>query len=88
MSRSVFFIFESEYGLKIVSPSLELTVLTQIVDLIGMKEDTFHSLSFLDQILSADFLSKVSKLFWRWKLTSIGLTWHPAKLINSYKKWP
>ena len=39
--------------------------------LIGMRGDTFTSLSFLDQILSAEFLSKLSKLFWRWKLTSI-----------------
>ena len=41
--------------------------------LIGMRGDTFISLSFLDQILSAEFLSKNSKLFCRWKLTSIGL---------------
>ena len=54
--------------------------------LIGMRGDTFISLSFLDPILLADFLSKISKLFWRWKLTSIGLIWHPAKLIESYKK--
>ena len=53
-----------------------------------MRSDTFISLSFLDQILSADFLSKISKLFWRWKLTKIGLIWHPAKLIKSYKKFP
>ena len=31
--------------------------------LIGMREGTFHPLPFLDQILSADFLSKLSKLF-------------------------
>ena len=31
--------------------------------LIGMRGGTFISLSFLDQILSADFLSKLSKLF-------------------------
>jgi hypothetical protein len=31
--------------------------------LIGMRGDTFISFSFLDQILSADFLSKLSKLF-------------------------
>ena len=59
-----------------------------ILTLIGMRGDTFISLSFLDQILSAEFLSKISKLFWRWKLTSIGLIWHPAKLIESYKKCP
>ena len=34
---------------------------------IGMRGDIFHSLSFLDQILSAEseFLIKISKLFWR-----------------------
>jgi hypothetical protein len=41
--------------------------------LIGMREGTFHPLSFMDQILSAEFSSKFSKLFWRRKLTSIGL---------------
>ena len=41
---------------------------------------------FLDKILSAEFLSKISKLFWRRKLTSIGLIWGPVKLIVSYKK--
>ena len=56
--------------------------------LIGMMGDTFISFWFLDQILSAELLSKISKLFWRWKLTSIGLIWHPAKLIESYKKRP
>ena len=29
------------------------------------------------------FLSKISKLFWRWKFTSIGLIWHPVKVIES-----
>ena len=60
----------------------------QLLTLIGMRGDTFISLIFLDQILSAEFLSKVSKLFWRWNFTSIGLIWHPAKLIESYKKCP
>ena len=55
--------------------------------LIGMRGDTFMSLSFLDQILSAEFLSKNSKPFWKWKLPSLGLIWHPAKLIESYKKY-
>jgi hypothetical protein len=31
--------------------------------LIGMRGDTFISLYFLDQILSAEFLSTISKLF-------------------------
>ena len=26
------------------------------------------------------------EFFWRWKLTSIRLIWHPAKLIESYEK--
>ena len=30
-----------------------------------MSEDAFISLSFLDEILSADFLSKISTLCWR-----------------------
>ena len=55
--------------------------------LIGMREGTFHHSSFLNQTLSAEFLSKLSKLFWRWKLTSIGFIWHPAKPIESYKTY-
>ena len=36
------------------------------VSTLNMRGDTFISLSFLDQILSADFfLSKISKHFWR-----------------------
>ena len=27
----------------------------------------------------------ISKHFWRWKFRSIGIIWHPAKLIESYK---
>ena len=33
--------------------------------LIGMRGDDFISLFFLDKILSAEFLSKISKHFWR-----------------------
>jgi hypothetical protein len=44
-----------------------------------MRGDDFISLSFLDKILSAEFLSKISKHFWRGKLTSIGLIWLGAK---------
>ena len=29
-----------------------------------------------------------SKLFWMWKLWSIGLFWHPAQLLKSYKSCP
>ena len=32
-----------------------------LLTLIAMRGDTFHSLSFLDQILSAEFVSKISK---------------------------
>ena len=49
--------------------------------LIGMSQGTFTPLV----ILGLDFVSRISKLFWRWKLRSIGLIWHPAKLIESYK---
>ena len=56
--------------------------------LTGIRQGTFHPLYFLDQTLSAEFLPKISKLSWRWKLTSIGLIWHPDKLIESYKKCP
>ena len=33
-----------------------------LLTLIGMRGDTFISLIFLDQILSAEFLSKISKI--------------------------
>ena len=41
--------------------SLEPTQLT----LTGKRQGTFHQLYFLNQTLSADFLPKISKLFWR-----------------------
>ena len=50
--------------------------------LMGMRGDTFISLSYLDHILSAEFLSRIS----RWKLTSIGLVWSPAKLNICFRK--
>ena len=34
------------------------------------------------------FFSKISKLFWWWKLTSIGLFWHPVQVSNSKKSCP
>ena len=37
----------------------------QGLTLSGTGQDIFIPLSLLDQILSADFFSKVSKLFWR-----------------------
>ena len=49
----------------------------------------FIPLSFLDWTLSAKFLSKISKLFRKWKLTWIGLSiWHPTKLIDSNENAP
>ena len=42
-----------------------LTCLLSLLTLIGMREGTFIPLCFLDWILSAEFLSKLSKLFWR-----------------------
>ena len=54
---------------------------SNILTLIGMREGTFIPLYFLDWILSAEY-------FWRWKWTSIGLIWHPDKVIESYKKSP
>ena len=47
--------------------------------LIGLREGIFHPLSFLDQIFSPEFLSKIYKLFGN-------ENWHPAKLIEPYKK--
>jgi hypothetical protein len=43
----------------------DYTVFFTLLTLIGMREGTIHPLSFLDQILSAEFISKISKLFWR-----------------------
>ena len=62
------------------------TYLVDWLTLIGIGGDTFISLPFLDQVLLAEFLTKISKLFCRWKLTWIGLIWCLAKLIESYKK--
>ena len=42
---------------------LRIVIKLWVLTLIGMRSDIFISLSFLDQILSADFLSKLSKLF-------------------------
>ena len=44
----------------------------------------FYPLVLFGSVLSAEFFSKISKLFWRCKLTSIRLIWHPARLIESY----
>ena len=40
---------------------VEKKVVMQSITLIGMRGDTFISLSFLDQILSAEFLTKIFK---------------------------
>ena len=50
--------------------------------LMGVGGDNLIYLPFLNQILSAKFLSKT---FWWWKLTLIQLIWHPAELLESYK---
>ena len=42
-----------------------MTFLWQILTLSGTGQDIFIPLFLLDQILSAEFLSKISKLFWR-----------------------
>ena len=43
-------------------------------------------------LFGPDFVSwiftKKFQTFWRWKLTSIGLIWHPTELIKSYKNAP
>ena len=57
-----------------------------LLTLIGMRQGTFHPLSFLDQTLKIFGKNLADNLFWKWKLTSIGLIWHPDKLIESYKK--
>ena len=36
-----------------------------VLTLSGLREGIFHPQSFLDQILSAEYLSEISKLFWR-----------------------
>ena len=54
--------------------------------LIGIRQGTFHPLFLFGSDFVCWILIKISKLFWRWKLTSIWLIWHPAKLIESYKK--
>ena len=61
---------------------------TLILTLIGMRADTFISLSCLDQILSAPFWSNIFKKNQRWKLTSMSLIWQPAKIFETYKKCP
>ena len=43
-------------------------------------------------ILESDFVSwffaEIFQNFWRWKLTSIGLFWHSAQFIESFKSCP
>ena len=50
-----------------------------------MRSDTFISLSFLDQILTADFYRNFPFFFFRKKLTLIEFFWHSAKVIELYK---
>ena len=42
----------------------------------------FYLLVFFGSDFVSWILSKIPKTFWRWKFTSIGLIWHPAKLIE------
>ena len=59
-----------------------------LLTLIGMRGDTF---TYLLVIFGSDFVSWIlikNFHFWRWKWTSIGLIWHPAKLFESYKNAP
>ena len=46
-----------------------------------MGGDTFIPFYSINQILSTEFSQKISKLFSRWKLVSIGLFWHPNALM-------
>ena len=48
-------------------------LLIQLLDPKWHEGRYFYLLVILDPILSAEFLSKISKLFWRGKLTSIWL---------------
>ena len=47
---------------------------------------------YLLVIFGSDFVSwffiKTFQTFWRWKFISIGLFWHPAQLIESFKSCP
>ena len=55
-----------------------------VLTLIGMRGDTLISLSYLDQILSAEFLSNFLEM-------KIDINWvnlSPPKLIVSYQKYP
>ena len=64
--------FEKKMGIPRNRPNYLILILKFLVDfrcfdklltLIGIRVDTFISLSFFDQILSADFWSQLSKLF-------------------------
>ena len=59
-----------------------------MLTLSGTGQGIFTPASLLDQILSAEILSKISKLFWRWKIEINQVFWHPAQLIKSYKIAP
>ena len=43
---------------------------------------------FESYFVSWTFIKNFQKKNWRWKLTSIGLIWHPSQLIRSYKSSP
>ena len=66
---------EPHLGLNPRAPSLEGGVIHKWpckLTLFGTGGGIFIPLSLLDQILSAEFSSKISKKFWRWKFTLIG----------------
>ena len=72
-----------------ISCSYSRTKYSVALTLSGMGQGTLTLIFLLDQILSADFFSKISKLFWMGgKLRSIGSFWHPAQLLKSYKSCP
>ena len=53
-----------------------------LLTLIAMRGDTFHSLSFLDQILSAEFLPKISK-----KISEVEIVINPVNLTQNVLRW-
>ena len=58
------------------------------ITLIGMRGDTFISLSYLDQIFSAKFLSKISKPFSEVKIDINWVDLPPLlSLIKRAPKW-
>ena len=64
---------------------------TDVINWLSLNPNWHEGWSFyLLDILGSDFFQLIFfqtfHTFWRWKLTSMGLIWHPAKLIETYKK--